>query len=70
MELFHGTAKKKSSFPKWITAMLIRACILGGFTVSFLYLRLKLNKTPPLFSGELTDRSSTMKGLQKVYYLS
>ena len=52
VELFHGTGKKKSSYPKWLSAMLIHACILGGFTVSFLYLRFKLNKTPPLFSGK------------------
>ena len=48
-----GFGGKKSSMPQWFKALLMRATILGGFTLTFLYLRFKLNKTPPIFSGKL-----------------
>ena len=47
--------RKKSSSTKtnqWLKAVVIRACILAVFTIIFLYFRFRLNKTPPLFSGE------------------
>ena len=45
--------RRKTSIPQWLKSITFRACIFGGFTILFLYLRLKLNKTPPIFSGEL-----------------
>ena len=35
----------------WLKQIILRSIILGSFTLLFLYFRVKLNKTPPIFSG-------------------
>ena len=38
---------------RWLKSLLFRTAVIGSFALTFLYLRLKLNKTPPIFSGKL-----------------
>ncbi|CAI8045701.1 Protein O-mannosyl-transferase TMTC3, partial [Geodia barretti] len=35
---------------RWLKSLLFRTAVIGSFALTFLYLRLKLNKTPPIFS--------------------
>ena len=39
-----------NSLPDWFKSLVIHTAIFGVFSLTFLYLRVKLNQTPPLFS--------------------
>ena len=58
--IFGTRGKKKTSTEfenRWLKHLFVRGAVLFIFTITFLYLRLKLNKTPPIFSGKLKNIS-------------